>query len=337
MRHARSTRTRRRAHAPIRRPVPPLAGRGPDVVVAVLVGRRSRRVGVRRRASTTSAGRRPGRDLPRRRGLTRRRGPAPAAADLPGCASTSSARSSRSRSATASRPPASTTLARSSTGCGATLPSPSPTPSPSGDAHSHGHPARPARDERRDLRAPHPARRRTELRLLIFAVLVAMLAYASVALAHDERLASGVLGYGGESRAALRAPRIWRCDGSHRTPTRCCCRSPPLLNGVGLVVVRRLDLAASDRARNSAAGCRTRSPAAAGLDRGRRRRCSSPCCSSCATTGRSTATATRWPRRPRAAAAPGAARHRPHHQRRAALDPGRAGLRSSRRRSPSCA
>ena len=95
-----------------------------------------------------------------------------------------------------------------------------------------------------------PRRRGSELRLLVFAVLVAMAAYAAVGLAHDARVDEQVLGYGlglavlyGVAHAAVRAfapaadPLILPIAA--------------LLNGVGLVVIHRLDIAVADRARQN--------------------------------------------------------------------------------------
>ena len=91
-------------------------------------------------------------------------------------------------------------------------------------------------------------RRSSELRLLLFAVLIAMATYATVELAHNERVTGGVLAYGG----ALAALFI----GAHVAIRRLAPAADPVLlpiaavlNGLGLVVIHRLDLAAQDRAR----------------------------------------------------------------------------------------
>ena len=90
-------------------------------------------------------------------------------------------------------------------------------------------------------------RRRTELLLLVFAVVVAMAASASVDAARGDGIGVSVLGYGaslallfGIAHLAVRrlAPAA--------DPVLLPCAA--LLNGVGLVLQRRLDLAASDRA-----------------------------------------------------------------------------------------
>ncbi|HEX8001487.1 MAG TPA: FtsW/RodA/SpoVE family cell cycle protein [Mycobacteriales bacterium] len=90
-------------------------------------------------------------------------------------------------------------------------------------------------------------RRRTEALLLAFAVLVAVASYAAVDAAHDDRVTTGALTYGlglaalfGTAHLAVRrlAPAA--------DPLLLPCAA--LLNGLGLVLQRRLDLAAADRA-----------------------------------------------------------------------------------------
>jgi cell division protein FtsW (lipid II flippase) len=85
-------------------------------------------------------------------------------------------------------------------------------------------------------------RRRLELQLLIFAIVIAMAAYASLSLAQDAVLSTGVLTYGG-SLAALFLT-------AHLVVRRLAPAADPLLlplaaliNGIGVVVVRRLDYA----------------------------------------------------------------------------------------------
>lgn len=91
-------------------------------------------------------------------------------------------------------------------------------------------------------------RRRTEALLLAAAVGVAMAAYAAVDLAHDAHLTSGVVTYG-LSLALLfgLAHLVVR----HVAPAADPLLLPlaALLNGVGLVFQRRLDLAGADRAK----------------------------------------------------------------------------------------
>jgi cell division protein FtsW (lipid II flippase) len=90
-------------------------------------------------------------------------------------------------------------------------------------------------------------RRRAELVLLGFAVLVSMAAFAAVEVAHDEHVTLGVLAYGtalavlfGLAHLAVRALA------PAADPVLLPCAA--LLNGVGLVLQHRLDLAAADRA-----------------------------------------------------------------------------------------
>ncbi len=92
-------------------------------------------------------------------------------------------------------------------------------------------------------------RRTTELRLLILALLVAMGAYAAVSLAHDERVDSTVLVYGATLAAMFGV--------AHLAVRRFAPAADPLLlpiaallNGIGLAVIRRLDLAATGTRRD---------------------------------------------------------------------------------------
>ena len=61
-----------------------------------------------------------------------------------------------------------------------------------------------------------------------------------------------------------------------RTPTRCCCRRVTLINGLGLAMIHRLDLADGDRAQ-AASRLLTRRAPAADLDGASASSCSSPC------------------------------------------------------------
>lgn len=91
------------------------------------------------------------------------------------------------------------------------------------------------------------ARRGTELLLTVFAVLIAMLAYAAVGLAVDGQLPSGTLGYGlGLGTLFLLAHLVVRQFAPYADPLLLPCVA--LLNGLGLVVIRRLDFAAVERA-----------------------------------------------------------------------------------------
>lgn len=91
-------------------------------------------------------------------------------------------------------------------------------------------------------------RRGAELLLTTFAVLIAMLAYAAVGLAVDGQLPSGTLGYGaGLGVLFLLAHLVVRQVAPYADPLLLPCVA--LLNGLGLVVIRRLDFAAVERAR----------------------------------------------------------------------------------------
>jgi cell division protein FtsW (lipid II flippase) len=90
-------------------------------------------------------------------------------------------------------------------------------------------------------------RRRTEAVLLAFAILVAMAASAAVDAAHDGRVTANVLGYGAALAALFGVAHLAvRVLAPAADPLLLPCAA--LLNGVGLVIQRRLDLAALDRA-----------------------------------------------------------------------------------------
>ena len=92
-----------------------------------------------------------------------------------------------------------------------------------------------------------PPRRGTELMLTAFAVLIAVLAYAAVGLAIDGQVPSGTLGYGaGLGALFLLAHLVVRRTAPHADPLILPCVA--LLNGLGLVIIRRLDFAAVERA-----------------------------------------------------------------------------------------
>jgi cell division protein FtsW (lipid II flippase) len=92
-----------------------------------------------------------------------------------------------------------------------------------------------------------PPRRGVELLLTGFAVLIAVLAYASVGLAVDGRIPSGTAGYGlGLGVLFLLAHLAVRRVAPYADPLILPCVA--LLNGLGLVVIRRLDFAAVERA-----------------------------------------------------------------------------------------
>ena len=90
-------------------------------------------------------------------------------------------------------------------------------------------------------------RRNTELVMLVFSVAIAMAAYAAVGLAHDGVLPAGMVGYGaglgvlfGIAHVALR--RLAPYADPVLLP------AVTLLNGLGLAMIHRLDLAYADRA-----------------------------------------------------------------------------------------
>ncbi|WP_407992142.1 FtsW/RodA/SpoVE family cell cycle protein [Kitasatospora sp. CMC57] len=97
-----------------------------------------------------------------------------------------------------------------------------------------------------------PNRRNTELALLAFAVAVPMLAYANVGLAMDDKLPSGMLGYGlGLGALAAVAHLVMRRFAPYADPLLLPLAT--LLNGLGLVMIWRLDKAGSLLRKNFAA------------------------------------------------------------------------------------
>ncbi|WP_035799327.1 FtsW/RodA/SpoVE family cell cycle protein [Kitasatospora mediocidica] len=87
-----------------------------------------------------------------------------------------------------------------------------------------------------------PNRRNTELGLLAFAVLLPTLAYANVGLALDRRLPAGMLEYGlGMGALALVAHLVMRRFAPYADPLLLPLAT--LLNGLGLVMIWRLDKA----------------------------------------------------------------------------------------------
>ncbi len=92
-----------------------------------------------------------------------------------------------------------------------------------------------------------PPRRGAELVLTTFAVLIAVLAYAAVGIAVEDRIPSGTLGYGlGLGALFLVAHLAVRRLAPHADPLILPCVA--LLNGLGLVMIRRLDFAAVETA-----------------------------------------------------------------------------------------
>jgi cell division protein FtsW (lipid II flippase) len=91
-------------------------------------------------------------------------------------------------------------------------------------------------------------RRGTELALLLFGVGLVVLAYANVGIAHDEQIPPSTLAYGlGLGALFLVAHVAVRRFAPHADPILL--PSVALLNGLGLVLIRRLDIAAADTAR----------------------------------------------------------------------------------------
>jgi len=87
-----------------------------------------------------------------------------------------------------------------------------------------------------------PTRRATELLLLVFALALSLGAYTAVGLAIDGQVPSGVLGYGaGLGALFLAAHLVVRWVAPYADPLIVPCVA--LLNGLGLVMVRRLDFA----------------------------------------------------------------------------------------------
>jgi cell division protein FtsW (lipid II flippase) len=86
-----------------------------------------------------------------------------------------------------------------------------------------------------------PSRRNTEMAMLIFAVLIPVFAYANVGLAKDGSLPAGMLGYGaGLGLLAGVAHLVMRRWAPYADPLMLPIAT--LLNGMGLVLIYRLDL-----------------------------------------------------------------------------------------------
>ncbi len=89
--------------------------------------------------------------------------------------------------------------------------------------------------------------RTTELVLLVFSLAIAMAAYAAVGLAHDGVLPAGMLGYGGGLAFLYGVAHIaLRRFAPHADPVLL--PAATMINGLGLAVIHRLDLAYADRA-----------------------------------------------------------------------------------------
>jgi cell division protein FtsW (lipid II flippase) len=92
------------------------------------------------------------------------------------------------------------------------------------------------------LAAPVEGRRGTELALLIFGVVITVTAYANVGLARNNHVPPGTLGYGlGLGALFLLAHLAVRRLAPFADPVLL--PAAALLNGIGLVLIRRLDLA----------------------------------------------------------------------------------------------
>ena len=95
-----------------------------------------------------------------------------------------------------------------------------------------------------------PTRRGTELLLLAFALGISLVAYTAVGLAADGQVPSGTLGYGaGLGALFLVAHLAVRLLAPYADPLIVPCVA--LLNGLGLVLIRRLDFADAEQARNA--------------------------------------------------------------------------------------
>lgn len=141
-----------------------------------------------------------------------------------------------------------------------------------------------------DARPPElrlPKRRGVELSLLIGAVLISVYGYAAVGLARNNAVPPDVAGYGaGLGLLALLAHLAVRLRAPYADPLLL--PIAVLLNGLGLVLIYRLDL--------ETPGTRPRPPSWSGPPSGSRSSSPSSCC--CATTASSSATRTsRWRRR----------------------------------------
>jgi cell division protein FtsW (lipid II flippase) len=95
---------------------------------------------------------------------------------------------------------------------------------------------------------PRQHRRGVELAMLGFALVVTMVAYTAVGLAADGRVPSGALGYGaGLGALFLLAHVAVRQLAPHADPLIVPCVA--LLNGLGLVLIRRLDYEQAEKVR----------------------------------------------------------------------------------------
>jgi cell division protein FtsW (lipid II flippase) len=92
-----------------------------------------------------------------------------------------------------------------------------------------------------------PRRRGTELALVLFGVALTVVAYATVGLAHDQQIPASTVAYGlGLAALFLTAHFAVRRFAPYADPVLL--PAAAALNGLGLVLIRRLDLAAADKA-----------------------------------------------------------------------------------------
>ena len=97
---------------------------------------------------------------------------------------------------------------------------------------------------------PGSTRRATELVLTVFAVLTAVVAYAAVGIGQNGRVPAGILGYGAGLAGLFGvAHLVVRRFAPYADPLILPCVA--MLNGLGLVMIRRLDLDAFERARQN--------------------------------------------------------------------------------------
>jgi cell division protein FtsW (lipid II flippase) len=96
-------------------------------------------------------------------------------------------------------------------------------------------------------------RRGTELALTAFAVAIAVVAYAAVGIGQDGAIPAGTIGYGAGLAVLFGAAHlVVRRFAPHADPLILPCVA--MLNGLGLVMIRRLDLAAIERAHQNGTG-----------------------------------------------------------------------------------
>jgi cell division protein FtsW (lipid II flippase) len=92
--------------------------------------------------------------------------------------------------------------------------------------------------------------RNAELFLLVFSLVIAMAAYASVGIAHDGKLPAGMVGYGGGLAVLFVAAHLaLRKFAPDADPLLLPCVT--MINGLGLAMIHRIDLALGDRAAQS--------------------------------------------------------------------------------------